>query len=476
MARIRLRQPVIAAPGERAFWLQDIAAAPITQPLAGSACTDVAIVGGGYTGLWTALRIRQAAPATRVTILEADFCGSGASGRNGGQLHSWYAEIDRLSAVVGVDEARDLCAQTVAAIDELAQLQRSGVIDMDLRLGGWMWTASSRAQEGAWERAVQMSDSAGAARFRSLSAAEIARRCGSPISYAGVVEDHAGSVHPAKLACGLRALALERGVSICERSPVLDILPGQRVTLRTAGGELKARTVVLAANAWLSALPELRRHLYVVDSQVIASAPVADRLDQIGWQEGLSICDSQQQVLYYQRSLSGRVVFGRGGGGVAFQGNFGARYNRHPEHGRENVRELRRVYPGLADLRIEHDWSGPIDCVPEHVPVFGHLIGQPNIVFGMGFNGTGIAQTPVAGRILASLALGRKDRWSASGLVGLARRARLPPEPWRYFGAKLLRHAISRKNAAEIRNAPAPAWTRLALRLMPGAPDNSGRR
>ena len=472
MALLRLREPAIAAPTDRSFWLQDIGAAPVTEPLVGSLRADVAIVGGGYTGLWTALRIREAAPETRVVVLEADFCGSGASGRNGGQVHSWYAELDRISAVVGLDEARRLCADTVDAIAELAELQRSGTIDMDLRLNGWMWTASSRAQEGAWARAAQMTDEAGATRFRTLAAEEIARHTGSPVSYAGIVEDHAGTVHPAKLARGLRELALARGVAIHERSPVLDITPGKLVRLRTTKGEVTTEKVVLAANAWLSALPELRRHLYVVDSQVIATAPIAERLDRIGWEEGISICDSQQQVLYYQRTLSGRVVFGRGSGNVAFQGDFGASFNRHPEHGRGNIRELHRVYPTLDDVPVEYDWSGPIDCVPEHIPVFDHLADHPNIVFGMGFNGTGIAQTPIGGRILASLVLECDDRWSASGLVGLKRRSGLPPEPFRYLGAKLVRSAIRAKNDAEIRNDAAPAWTRLALRLMPGSSEH----
>ncbi|WP_029354958.1 FAD-dependent oxidoreductase [Bosea sp. 117] len=472
MALLRLRQPAVAAPADRSFWLQDIAAAPATTPLAGRIRADVAIVGGGYTGLWTALRIRELAPDKRVVVLEADLCGSGASGRNGGQVHSWYAELDRLSAVVGLEEGRQLCADTVDAIAELEALQRSGTVDMDLRLNGWMWTASSVAQEGAWDRAARMTREAGADRFRTLSAEEIARRTGSGASYAGIVEDRAGTVHPAKLARGLRDLAIARGVIIHERSPVLDIRPGPVVTLRTASGELQAEKVVLAANAWLSALPELRRHLYVVDSQVVATAPVPDRLDQLGWEEGISICDSQQQVLYYQRTLSGRVVFGRGSGNVAFRGDFGPDFNRSPEHGRNNVRELHRVYPALSDAPIEYDWSGPIDCVPEHVPVFDRLAGHPNIVFGMGFNGTGIAQTPVAGRILASLALERQDRWSGSGLVGLARRASLPPEPFRFVGAKLVRSAVRRKNDAEIRNETAPAWTRLALRLMPGSSEH----
>ena len=163
------------------------------------------------------------------------------------------------------------------------------------------------------------------------------------------------------------------------------------------------------------------------------------------------------------------MIFGRGSGHIAFNGDFGASFNRSPEHGHDNRRELKRVYPTLRDARIDYDWAGPIDCVPEHVPVFDHLQGHPNIFFGMGFNGTGIAQTPIGGRILASLVLERKDRWSASGLVGLKRRTVLPPEPFRYLGGRLVRAAIRRKNDIEIRNQRADALTNWLAGLTPGS-------
>jgi glycine/D-amino acid oxidase-like deaminating enzyme len=468
MAALRLRPPVIAAPADRSFWLQDLAADALTPALQGSAQAEIAIVGGGFCGLWTALRIKALAPETRVTILEADFCGSGASGRNGGQAHSWFAELDLITAVVGSDEARQLCADSADAIAELERLQRDGTIDMDLRLDGWLWTASAKAQEGAWNKAVALTEAVEPGRFRMLDAAEIAARTGSSASYIGVIEAKAGTVQPAKLALGLRALALAQGVVIHEHSPVREILPGRTCILRTPRGELRAEKVVLAANAWLSALPELRRHMYVVGSQVIATAPVPDRLDRIGWRDGASICDSQAQVLYYQRTPQGRVIFGRGSGEVAYGASIHAGFNRSPQHGAGNTRELARVYPTLRDVPVEYDWSGPIDCVPEHIPVFGALAGHSNIFFGMGFNGTGIAQTPVGGRILASLALERKDRWSESGLVGLQHRAALPPEPLRYLGARLVRAAIRRRNAIEIRNEKPGALTRMISDWKPG--------
>ncbi|MFI3904431.1 NAD(P)/FAD-dependent oxidoreductase [Ochrobactrum sp. S1502_03] len=452
MSTIRMTPPIAAARLDRSFWLQSIDADAATPPLQGDETCDVAIVGGGYAGLWTALRLKEQAPDMRVTILEADFCGSGASGRNGGQVHSWFAEIDLLRAIMGDDDALMLCRATTDAIDELKALQDAGTIDMDLRFDGWLWTASSIAQEGAWTKACEDCRKAGEDRFRQLGAADILRRTGSSASYLGVAEEKAGTVQPAKLALGLRKLALDKGAVIHEQSPVLEITPGTDVKLRTERGALSARKVVLAANAWLAALPELHPYLYVVSSQVIATAPAPDELARIGWTDGASICDAQHHVLYYQRTPAGQVIFGRGTGAIAYRDRIGPQFNRSGDHGFDNIRELHRVYPGLRGVPVLYDWCGPIDCTAQHLPVFDHLKDHPNIFYAMGFNGTGIAQAPVAGRIVASLVLGKQDQWSRCGLVGIEKRTKLPPEPLRYVGARIVRGAIRCKNDAEIVN------------------------
>ncbi len=467
MNTITMRPPVAAARGDRSFWLQAIGADPQTTPLQGSATCDVAIVGGGYAGLWTALRIKAQAPKTRVTILEADFCGSGPSGRNGGQVHTWFAEIDMLRDLVGEDDALMLCKATADAIEELAALQASDTIDMDLRLDGWLWTASSKAQEEAWSKAHNLCAKLGEQRFETLDRTDIQRRSGSGVSYSGVAEQRAGTIQPAKLALGLRRLALSRGITIHERSPVLEIVPGSEPELRTIGGALKTGKVVLAANAWLSAIPELHPYLYVVSSQLIATAPAPDILARIGWENGASVCDSQHHVLYYQRTAEGRVIFGRGTGGIAYGDLIDGRFNRSGDGGADNIRELHRVYPQMSGVAVEYDWSGPIDCTAQHLPVFGHLKDNTNIFFAMGFNGTGIAQAPVAGHIMASLVLGRNDAWSRCGLVGLEKRTKLPPEPLRYVGARVVRKAIRRKNDIEIINRKPGPLTRFLAGLAP---------
>lgn len=203
------------------------------------------------------------------------------------------------------------------------------------------------------------------------------------------------------------------------KKPCFGDRSGERPELKTQDGTLTANKVALTVNAWASAIPELHPYLYVVSSQLVATAPAGDILKRIGWTDGASICDAQHHVLYYQRTPSDQVVFGRGTGGIAYNDRIDERFNRSGDGGADNIRELHRVYPQLKDVPILHDWSGPIDCTAQHLPVFDHLRHYPNIFYALGFNGTGIAQAPVAGRILASLILGRVDKWSSCGLVGI---------------------------------------------------------
>jgi glycine/D-amino acid oxidase-like deaminating enzyme len=469
---LRLYRPVAPAPRDRSYWLQSIGADAVTEPLSGDNRADIAIVGGGYTGLWTALRIRELAPELRVVVLEADLCGSGASGRNGGQVHSWWAEIDRISAVTGVDEARSLCAASVDAIDTLQQLQDSGDVDMDLRLDGWLWTASSRAQEGAWDRTLELCAEYGVEPYTQVSAAEIARRTGSHASYKGVVEKRAGSLHPGKLMRNLKRYAVSKGVEVYEHTPVQSIQPGDVATLATPNATVSARNVLIATNAWASSIPELRKKMYVVDSHVIATEPIADRLDDLGWKHGEAVCDSQTQVLYYQRTPDGRVVFGRGTGGTAFKDRIGDQFNRNPRWREETRRELYRVYPSLRDVKIEYDWTGPIDCVPAHVPLFGNLEGHDNLHYAIGWNGTALAQIPACSRIIASMLLGDDDEWGRSKLVNQKGAKSLPPEPFRFVGANIVRAAVARKTLAEIRDKKPSLVSRALVALIPSASEH----
>lgn len=464
------------APPHRSLWLlESLDDAPDALPLQGAARADVAIVGGGYVGLWTALELKRREPSLDVVLLEGDVCGGGASGRNGGQIHSWWERLGGLSAVAGTEEAVRLARASEDALDELEKLETERGLAFDLRRDGWVWTATTPVQLGAWEEVVARAQRHGGDPYRVLSAEELAQRTGSPVHLGGIWEPAGGTVHPGKLVRGLRRLALDAGVRIHEHTRVEAIEPGAVTRVRAAGGgSVEAARVVLASGAWAAGMPEFSRRMFVVASDVIATRRAPERLDAIGWTGGEAICDSQMRVLYYQRTADGRVVFGRGGGAVSFKGRIGREFERSDRWARDATEAFRRVYPMLSDLPVEQTWAGPVERTLAHVPIFGRMSSNPSVVYGVGWSGSGVAQSVIGGRILASLALDADDEWSGSGLVD-QRPFTVVPDPVRWVGAQVVRAAVRRKARAEDAGRK-PSWVdrRLAA-LTPALDEAEGR-
>jgi putative aminophosphonate oxidoreductase len=451
-----------AAEPHRSLWLREaLGDAPPAPPLVGSARADVAIIGGGFVGLWTALRIKEREPACDVVILERDVCGAGASGRNGGMALSWWPKLSSLVAICGEQEALRLCRASQAAVDEIRTFGDRHGIDCRFRRDGMLWTATSRAQLGAWEGVLRAAERLGAQPFERLSADEVVRRTGSPVHLAGVREPGAACLQPALLARGLRRVALEVGVRIHEQTTVTSFGRERPAVLRAARGTLDADRVVVAMNAWAAQMSELRRSLIVVSSDIVATPPIPDRLHQIGWTGADAITDSQTMVDYYRTTPDGRAVFGKGTAELAFAGHIGARYDRSPARAALAEADFRRYYPALADVPVEQHWAGPIDRTPNSLPILGHLGGRDHILYGVGWSGNGVAPSLLGGRILASLALGLDDEWSRTPLVDRAHQ-RFPREPVRFLGGRLVREAVIRKERAEARGA-APRRTAVQL-------------
>lgn len=451
----------------RSFWLQQLAGdAPDAPPLQGFLRANVAIIGGGYVGLWTALRIKEHSPSTDVALIEQDICGGGASGRNGGFVLSWMPKLSSLERLFGIQEALRVAQASESAIDEIARFCSEHSIDADFRKGGWLWTATSSAQHAAWDSVVNHCDRHGIATFQRLSNPEATRRAGSPAHREGVFVANAAVVQPAALVRGLRRVALARGVRIYEHSKVLSFTRARPVTIHTVGGSLTAEKLVIANNAWAANIRELSRTIAVISSDMLVTAPASAELDRIGWHRDLSITDSQTMVDYYRITRDGRVAFGKGGWTIAYGGNIGANFDRHPQRAAEVTADFRHYYPQLASVPITHDWSGPIDRTPDSLPRLGTLGPHKNIVFGIGWSGNGVGPSVIGGRILASLALERQDEWSLHPLVGRGLR-NFPPEPIRYFGAHLVRSAVAAKERAELRERKP---SRIAVALAKLAP------
>jgi putative aminophosphonate oxidoreductase len=433
----------------RSFWLQEVEGdAPDAPPLEGSARADVAILGGGYVGLWTALRIKALEPSRDVAVVEMDICGGGASGRNGGFLLSWWSKLSSLVSLCGPDDALRVARESEAAIGEIRDFCAAHRVDARFRQAGWIWTATTSAQLDSWDGVLAAAEKLGVEPFRRLPPEEVARRTGSPVHRAGVFDPTAATVQPAALARGLRRAALAAGVRIYEHTRVRSFTRGAPVVLRTDRGSLTAERLVLAANAWAAGIPELSRSIVAITSDMIVTAPAAERLARIGWTGGECITDSQMMVDYYHATHEGRIAFGKGGWGVALGGRIGSDFDRNTDRARTVASDFRRAYPMLGDVPIAHDWSGPIDRTPNSLPVLGRLGGRPHIVYGVGWSGNGVGPSVVGGKILASLVLDRDDDASRHPLVGRSA-GRFPPEPVRWIGAHVVRGAVARKERAE---------------------------
>ncbi len=458
-------------PPVRSLWLQEALADHENEKeapeLGGKVRADVCIVGGGYTGLWTALRLKEIDPALDVVLVEADVCGGGASGRNGGFVLSWWPKFHTLEKLCGTEEALRLAHASADAVADIGKFCADNGIDAHYHYGGYLWAATNEAQVGSWRPVMDELGRQGVHPLVELSPEEAARRSGSPVHLGGAFEATAAILQPALLARGLRRVALERGVRIFERSPMaqLDRRTGSP-RVRTPAGSVMASRVVVAMNAWAVRFAEVRRRIVVVGSDIVATEPAPDRLAAIGWADGLSISDSRLLVHYYRTTDDGRIAFGKGGGALAFSRWVGPRFEGESRRRDLVERAFRRTYPMLDDVLITSTWIGPIDRTRSGLPFFWQLGGRPDVFVGVGYSGNGVGPSYLGGKILASLALGRDDEWARSGLVR-SPAGRFPPEPFRFVGGNIVRSAITRKERFEDEERRAGRLTRALVRLAP---------
>jgi putative aminophosphonate oxidoreductase len=456
------------AGAHRAAWLEEALAAERRSPherLDGDARADVCIVGGGFTGLWTALAIKRLDPAADVVVLDGDICGGGASGRNGGFAMTWWSKFLSLQKSCGSEWAVELCRRSERAVVEIGRFCAEHGI-AGFHHGGWLWTATNAAQLGAWEATLTALERAGVEPFERLAPEQVAARSGSPVHLAGVYDPAVAIVQPALLARGMAAVARAQGVRIHERSPATAIHDGAPCRVLTPCGTVTAERVVLALNAWAAQVPELARALVVTASDVVLTEPIPQRLAASGWERALAISDARRLVHYYRQTDDGRVAFGKGGGTLALGGRIGASFNRPPARAAEVARSLRRTYPQLHDVAIARSWTGPVDYSIAGMPFFGALREHPQVLVGAGFSGNGVGPSYVAGEVLAALAVhGRDDSVPAALTTPLP--AKLPPEPLRAVGGLLVQRAIGRKERAEDRGAQTDRLTAALARLDP---------
>ena len=333
---------------------------------------------------------------------------------------------------------------------------------------GWLWTATNAQQVGAWQDTIDALARHGEAPLVPWAAADVAARSGSAVHRAGVFERSAATLQPALLARGLRRVALARGIRIHETTPLVDLSPGAAVSLRTPHARIRADRVVLAMNAWAARWAEIRQAIVVVSGDIVMTTPMAADLARIGWRDGLGLSDGRALVHYYRTTPDGRIAFGKGGmsGEFCWGGRIGAAVEGASTITPILTRGLARTFPELGAVTVASAWRGPVDRSDSGLPLFWHLQRAPNVFYGVGFSGNGVGPSHLAGRILASLALGRDDEWSRCALVRPPHRD-FPPEPFRFIGSHLLRRALLAADEAADRDLPPPRLARLLARFAP---------
>lgn len=432
--------------------------------LAGDLDVDVAIVGGGYTGLWTALALRDRDPELRVAVLEARRVGEGPSGRNGGFLHGYWSGLAELRSLFGEARALELCRLAERIVPGVRDFAEARDEDVWLREGGVLKVATTLAQEASLDGAVAAARELDVPEQAvPLSREEVAERVRSPIFRRGVFFPEGATVQPARLVRALRRAVLDAGVDLYERTPVTRLAPGDPNVLKTPGGVVRARDAVLAVNASATDWRPLAGRLTVFGSYVVLTEPVPELLEEIGWTGGEAIIDARMFLHYFRTTPDGRVLMGSGSGPIGHGPTLDRRFSHDvPTAGRAEA-GLRTLLPGLARARVTHAWGGPIDVSADHVPFFGTVPGR-RVHYAAGFSGHGVGPSCLAGQTLASLAAGRDDEWTRHALVNRDG-ARVPGEPWRRLGGGLIRASILACEEAEEagRRAPLPARAGAAI-------------
>ncbi|MBC5768165.1 FAD-dependent oxidoreductase [Ramlibacter albus] len=462
----------------RPYWIaqalacEDAAAAPALE---GDTRAQLCIVGGGFTGLWTAILAKKAKPELDIVVIEADVCGAGASGRNGGCALTWSTKFFTLQRLYGDAEAVRLVRASEQAVLDIEAFCEAHGIECEWRRHGTLFTASAPAQVGASDAVVAALRERDASSWTKLPVEEVQRRGGSKLHLEGWFSPMAATVQPGKLVRGLRRVALQLGVRLHENTRMVALDDGLRVepamtagaagtaVVRTPRGSVTADTVVIAINAWMAGtFREFERSIAIVSSDMVITEPAAAQLQASGLDGGISVLDSRIFVHYYRSAADGRLMFGKGGNTFAYGGRMLPVFDQPSPYRDDLAARVKRFIPELSDVPLAASWNGASDRSVTGLPFFGRLRNRPNVFYGFGYSGNGVAPSRMGGEILSSLALGIDNEWTRSPLVR-GPLGKFPPEPIRFIGSIVVRDAIRRKESAED-NGQAPSFidTRLA--------------
>ncbi|MFD0135034.1 NAD(P)/FAD-dependent oxidoreductase [Streptomyces sp. NPDC127159] len=424
-----------AVNGGVSFWYADDGLPVQREPLSGDRSADVVIVGGGYTGLWTAYYLKKAAPFLRITVLEQKFCGYGASGRNGGWLYNGVAGRDRYAKLHGREAAVRLQKAMNNTVAEVVRVTREEGIEADVHVGGVLEVAYTPAQLARLKAFHEHELSFGEQDRELYGAAETAERIRVADAVGSTWTPHGARLHPVKLVKGLAAAVEALGVTIHERTPVTEIRPKHAVT---PYGTVRAPYVLRCTEGFTASLKGQRRTWLPMNSSMIATEPLTDeQWVRIGWEGRETLGDMAHAYMYAQRTADGRIALG--GRGVPYR--FGSRTDNDGRTQPATIEALYdilvRFFPSLTGVKVAHAWSGVLG-VPRDWCATVTLDRSTGLGWAGGYVGSGVATTNLAARTLRDLVRQDSGQAGPTDLTALPwvnhRVRKWEPEPLRWLG------------------------------------------
>jgi gamma-glutamylputrescine oxidase len=406
----------------------------VNAALAENMEVDVAIIGGGFTGLSSAYYIRKNSPAKQAVLLEAMTCGNGASGRNGAMVLNMTADrYMNFSSDPAMDKRiYDLTSANIRALRGLAA---EAQVDCELDINGSLQTMNTASDVAGCKAYVERARALGIP-VEYWDQGQTAAAIGTEVYQGAFYDPNSGRLHPMNLVHALKTVAVRAGAKIFENTAVTHIEEGQPHRLQTASGHtVRAKSLVLATNAYSSRLGYFRSGIVPIHNYVGITPPLSDQvISRIGWRKRVPFSDSRTLVHYLGLTRENRIHIGGGTADYSFNDGVRDRPDREERYA-ELQRELARIFPGLAGTAFETTWSGVVDCSMDFSPSVGRIGKFKNIYYGIGYSGHGVNLTSLFGRIIADMERGEDQAWKDLPMInhGLLY---IPNEPFRWAGVQ----------------------------------------
>ena len=451
-------------PAAPSLWLEQCGEIRPRPPLPGDRQADVCIVGAGFTGLWTAYHLSRLDPTLRIVVVEREYAGWGASGRNGGWCSALFAAAwSRVAREHGRDPALRLRRALETTVDDVGAWSRQHDVDIAYAKGGTLTLALGAAHRARLERHVADERGWGGDDTELLDATATAARVCVQGAVASAYTPHCAAIQPAWLARGLAAVAEAQGVVVHESTAAVRIAPGR---VDTDSGTVRADVVIRATEGYTANLAGQHRAVVPLWSLLIATEPLPAAVwSEIGWARRETLTDERHELIYAQRTSDGRIAFGGRGAPYRFGSGTTGTQGHHGTH-RRLEQTLQQLFPAVRDAAITHRWGGVLGVPRDWMPSVG-LDRSTGIGWGGGYVGDGVGCSALAGATLADLVLGRDTDRTTLPWVGHRSRA-WEPEPLRWAGIRATAAVLDIADRTEARTGRPSRLAAVAGRLLGG--------